>query len=111
MNLKISHSLRVARYSSVFVNPATGDVYKEGDILRRPALAASLEAIQDDPDALYTGALSKPFMQDLEALGSIITQRDLEQYKSVHDYRLYQINSFGVLFFCNIIEIQILLDR
>ena len=67
--------------NSVFINPATGELYKEGEILRRPALAASLRAIQDDPDALYTGALSSNFLQDLASLGTIITAQDLAQYK------------------------------
>ncbi|RXG60978.1 Gamma-glutamyltranspeptidase 1 [Armadillidium vulgare] len=43
---------------SSFINPSTGDVYKEGEIMKRPKLVPTLRELQKDPDALYTGSLS-----------------------------------------------------
>lgn len=68
---------------SVFINPETGSVYEEGEILRRPQLAETLRILQKDPDALYTGDLSYKFIQDIQDLGGIITHDDLVQYRPV----------------------------
>ena len=68
----------------MFVDDTTGDVYKEGDTLRLPELAATLRVIQEDPDALYTGSLSDTLAQDLQNLGSIITAQDLQNYTYVY---------------------------
>ncbi|KAB7495154.1 Gamma-glutamyltranspeptidase 1 [Armadillidium nasatum] len=66
---------------SSFVNPSTGDVFKEGEIMTRPKLIPTLQELQKDPDALYTGSLSDGFLKDLNKLGSIITRSDLENYE------------------------------
>ncbi|XP_068236155.1 scoloptoxin SSD14-like isoform X2 [Palaemon carinicauda] len=66
---------------SVFINPETGEVYKEGEILRRPKLAETLRVLQDEPDALYTGDLSKRLQEDIESFGGIITHEDLATYR------------------------------
>ncbi|XP_071533348.1 scoloptoxin SSD14-like isoform X2 [Panulirus ornatus] len=68
---------------SVFINPDTGTVYKEGDILKRPQLAKTLRIIQDDPDALYTGQLADKLAEDIQSFKGIITAEDLRNYKPV----------------------------
>ncbi|KAB7495155.1 hypothetical protein Anas_09325 [Armadillidium nasatum] len=55
---------------SSFINPSTGDVYKEGEIMKRPKLVPTLRELQKDPDALYTGSLSDGFLKDLQKLGN-----------------------------------------
>ncbi|XP_050701695.1 scoloptoxin SSD14-like isoform X3 [Eriocheir sinensis] len=66
---------------SVFINPDTGDVYKENDILKRPQLANTLRILQDDPDALYTGQLANQLAEDIQGFGGIITAEDLRNYR------------------------------
>lgn len=69
--------------TSVFINPDTGDVYKENEILKRPQLANTLRVLQDDPDALYTGQLANQLAEDIQGFGGIITAEDLRNYKFV----------------------------
>lgn len=68
---------------SVFINPETGDVYKEGDTLKRPQLAKTLRDLQQDPDALYSGQLASKLAQDIQSFGGIVTEEDLRMYKPV----------------------------
>ncbi|CAL4235913.1 unnamed protein product [Meganyctiphanes norvegica] len=68
---------------SVFVNEVTGDVWQKGDIIRRPQLAKTLRILQQEPDALYTGALANQLIDDLNSFGSIITHNDLRSYVPV----------------------------
>lgn len=66
---------------SVFVNPETGDVYKENDTLKRPQLAETLKILQEYPDGLYTGQLANKLADDIQEFGGIITSEDLRNYK------------------------------
>ncbi|XP_063880968.1 scoloptoxin SSD14-like isoform X6 [Scylla paramamosain] len=66
---------------SVFINPETGDVYKENDTLKRPQLAKTLRILQEDPDGLYTGQLANKLADDIQEFGGIITSEDLQNYK------------------------------
>lgn len=69
--------------TSVFINPDTGDVYKENEILKRTQLANTLKILQDDPDALYTGQLANQLADDIQGFGGIITAEDLRNYRFV----------------------------
>lgn len=69
--------------TSVFINPDTGDVYKENEILKRPQLANTLKILQDYPDALYTGQLANQLAEDIQGFGGIITAEDLRNYRFV----------------------------
>ncbi|XP_064092967.1 scoloptoxin SSD14-like isoform X2 [Macrobrachium nipponense] len=66
---------------SVFINPETGEVYKEGEILKRPKLGQTLRVLQYEPDALYTGELSKKLVEDIQNFGGIISHEDLVNYR------------------------------
>ncbi|CAL4113866.1 unnamed protein product [Meganyctiphanes norvegica] len=68
---------------SVFLNEATGKVWKEGDTMRRPQLAKTLRVLQQEPDALYTGELANQLIEDLNSFDSIITAQDLKNYEPV----------------------------
>lgn len=69
----------------VFVNNITGQVYKEGDTFTRLDLAETLEVIAEGgADVLYGNhELADKFLQDLQAMGSIITKEDMLFYTSI----------------------------
>ncbi|KAK3589113.1 hypothetical protein CHS0354_017077 [Potamilus streckersoni] len=65
-------------------NPFTNTYYKEGDIMKRPKLAATLEIIaKEGPDAFYNGSLSENITRDIQDAGGIITKEDLSSYTAV----------------------------
>ncbi|WP_375380980.1 gamma-glutamyltransferase family protein [uncultured Sphingomonas sp.] len=68
-------------YAATF-EPA-GRPLAEGDILRQPALARTLERLADDGlDDFYTGTLAAGIAADLAALGSPITGQDLAAHRA-----------------------------
>lgn len=76
--------LNTPSLKEVFVNPATGDVWQEGDRIKRPDLATTLEIIaKEGSDALYssTGSLLPKLIQDLKQFNSIITDGDFLEYE------------------------------
>jgi gamma-glutamyltranspeptidase/glutathione hydrolase/leukotriene-C4 hydrolase len=58
-----------------------GSAYREGDLMRRPRLADTLETISavDDVETLYT-ELGQRLIDDLQELGANITMSDLRDY-------------------------------
>jgi len=59
------------------------DLLQGNDLLKNPALAATLEQIaQHGANVLYRGPLTAGFMDDLQKAGAIITEKDLEEYKA-----------------------------
>lgn len=67
----------------MFFNNETNAVFKEGEILKRPVLADTLEQIaQKGADELYSGELGTQFVQDVQNLGVPITSQDLKSYKA-----------------------------
>lgn len=52
----------------LFVKP-DGSLYKEGDIMKRPRLAATLKEIQDNPNALYEGSLAEDIVKEIRGFG------------------------------------------
>jgi len=84
--LKRRESIILAEPSlrEIFINPVTNQTWVEGDLIKRPALAKSLEIIAaEGGDALYSrnGSLFNDFMKDLKEYGSIITEDDILNYK------------------------------
>uniref|UniRef100_A0A182PVJ9 Gamma-glutamyltransferase n=1 Tax=Anopheles epiroticus TaxID=199890 RepID=A0A182PVJ9_9DIPT len=68
----------------VFINPETDQTWREGDRLKRPTLADTLEVIANEgADALYSrnGTLLPKLMRDLKLFGSIITEDDFYSYE------------------------------
>lgn len=69
-----------------FYNNIRSDVYKAGEILKRPALGNTLKVIAEyGADALYLGNLSKSLVDDIRSCGGIISEEDLQQYNAVHE--------------------------
>lgn len=76
--IKAEPSLR-----EIFVNPATSQVWKFQDRIKRPQLAKTLEIIAEEGvDAMYTanGTIARLLADDIKAFGGIITVDDLVQY-------------------------------
>ncbi len=79
-----------------------GEPYREGDILRQPDLANTLERIaQDGPGAFYQGVIADRIVDDMKAHGGRLTRQDLANYRSLWrepvrgSYRGYEIVSMG----------------
>ena len=54
----------------LLTNPATNQLYKEGELMKRPLLAKTLEIIADEgPDAFYNGSLSTNITLDIQEAG------------------------------------------
>ena len=53
-------------------NPETNSLYKEGETMRQPKLARTLEIIAEEgPDAFYDGRLSRDVALDIQEQGCI----------------------------------------
>lgn len=68
--------------AEVFVNPETNAVWVQGDIIKRPRLADTLELIADEGvDTLYNnGTLAQKLVNEIQELGGIITIQDFMDY-------------------------------
>jgi len=64
----------------IFLND--GKMYRPGDTLRQPELAATLKRIaKNGPDEFYRGETAQMLAQDMAALGGLITLDDLAHYQ------------------------------
>ena len=51
-----------------------------GDTLKNPQLAVTLEAVKTNPDDFYTGPLSRKVSKDIQDMGGIVSEKDLNDY-------------------------------
>jgi gamma-glutamyltranspeptidase/glutathione hydrolase len=58
-----------------------GNYYKQGEILRQPELARTLERIAKDPDEFYRGAMARELAASIQKGGGLITVEDLAHYE------------------------------
>ena len=66
--------------SRIFLND--GKLFKVGDTLHQPELAATLKRIaQKGPDEFYEGETAQMLARDMAAMGGLITLEDLDQYQ------------------------------
>ena len=76
-----------------------GRFYEQGEILKQPELAATLERISRNPDEFYRGALATQIATAIQQGGGLITVADLASYKVVErvpvhgTYRGYDVYS------------------
>jgi gamma-glutamyltranspeptidase/glutathione hydrolase len=76
-----------------------GKFYEQGEILKQPELARTLERIARNPDEFYRGALANQIATAITQGGGLITASDLADYKVVErvplhgTYRGYDIYS------------------
>ncbi|CAN8006868.1 unnamed protein product, partial [Ixodes hexagonus] len=79
---KRSQVLSEPTLREVFFNNDTQDVFKEGETMKRPVLAQTLEQIAlKGVQEFYDGELGKKFVQDLADMGGIMTEKDLHSYQ------------------------------
>lgn len=63
-----------------------GRVLSSGDILRNPALGATLRTIADEgPDCLYGGEVGASLIKGLQELGCVLTLKDLATHRTQID--------------------------
>ncbi|CAI4231516.1 unnamed protein product [Auanema sp. JU1783] len=69
----------------LFVDSATGRVYEEGDILKRPTLGFTLQMLANESDPLalfYTGGMAQQIIGEMSNAGGLLTKEDLANYKT-----------------------------
>jgi gamma-glutamyltranspeptidase/glutathione hydrolase len=80
-----------------------GKLYRPGDALRQPELAATLKRIaKNGPDEFYRGETAHMLAQDMAALGGLITLDDLAHYQPkvrevLHGHYTYDGQQWEVL--------------
>ncbi|XP_060064170.1 glutathione hydrolase 1 proenzyme-like [Ylistrum balloti] len=84
----------------LLTNPTTGFYFKEGEIMKWPALANTFTTIAEEgPDAFYNGSLSRDIVQDIRDAGGIITEQDLQDYTAlVRDPLVISLNDNSSVF-------------
>jgi gamma-glutamyltranspeptidase/glutathione hydrolase len=76
-----------------------GNYYKQGEVLRQPDLARTLERIAKNPDDFYHGALARELAASIAKGGGLVTVDDLAKYEVKErepvrgSYRGYEIIS------------------
>jgi gamma-glutamyltranspeptidase/glutathione hydrolase len=76
-----------------------GHLYEQGEVLKQPELARTLERIARNPDEFYRGALATEIAAAIQHGGGLITAADLAGYKVIErvpvhgTYRGYDIYS------------------
>jgi gamma-glutamyltranspeptidase / glutathione hydrolase len=76
-----------------------GNYYKQGEMLRQPDLARTLERIAKSPDEFYHGALARELAASIQKGGGLVTADDLAKYEVKErepvrgNYRGYEIIS------------------
>jgi gamma-glutamyltranspeptidase/glutathione hydrolase len=58
-----------------------GNYYKDGEVLRQPELAHTLERIAQNPDDFYHGAIARQLAASVQKGGGLITADDLANYE------------------------------
>jgi gamma-glutamyltranspeptidase/glutathione hydrolase len=58
-----------------------GNYYQQGEILRQPDLARTLERIAKNPDEFYHGAMARELAADIQKGGGLVTAGDLAHYE------------------------------
>ncbi|KAJ8972791.1 hypothetical protein NQ317_004475 [Molorchus minor] len=65
----------------VFIDPETNNTYLEGQYVKRPRLAKTLEIIAEEGGyALHNGSLTESFVNDIRLHNGIITVEDMNNY-------------------------------
>ncbi len=76
------HDKDLARFAeSRRIFQRDGSYFKQGEILRQPELARTLERIAKDPDDFYHGAMARELAASIQKGGGLITADDLAGYE------------------------------
>ena len=96
-DLKDKDLARFPESRRIFQN--NGTLFKQGDVLKQPELARTLERIARNPDDFYRGDLAREIAASVQKGGGLITAADLAQYEVnerqpiVGTYRGYEVIS------------------
>uniref|UniRef100_A0A7E4VUP2 Gamma-glutamyltranspeptidase 1 n=1 Tax=Panagrellus redivivus TaxID=6233 RepID=A0A7E4VUP2_PANRE len=88
LNLVKSNIENEPTMRAFFINNVTGELYKEGEIMKNPVLADTLQrlATSSDPAKLfYTGDVAQQIAAEIYGNDGFLTKQDLEQYRSIVD--------------------------
>ncbi|KAH8345046.1 hypothetical protein KR059_001475, partial [Drosophila kikkawai] len=68
--------------AEIFINPKTDEVYKQGEIMYRHRLAETLEIVAEEgAQVIYGGGrVGRKLVEDIQEMGGIITEEDLQNY-------------------------------
>jgi len=85
LNLYRDRLIKEESMTEIFINPKTGDFFKEGEIMFRPQLAETLRVIAEEGvDAMYgPGKIGTMLVEDIQSMGGIMIDRDLLTYSLV----------------------------
>ena len=76
------HDKDLAQFSeSKRIFQRDGNYFKQGEVLRQPELARTLERISKNPDEFYHGAMARELAAAIQKGGGLITFKDLAQYE------------------------------
>ncbi|KAL3273405.1 hypothetical protein HHI36_014851 [Cryptolaemus montrouzieri] len=79
-----------------YIDPATNNTYKKGQLIRRLKLADTLEIIaKEGGDALHNGSLTDQFIADIKSLNGIITKEDIQGYEPIWEEPIKMNLPFG----------------
>ncbi len=59
-----------------------GELLQAGQTLRQPGLVTALEAVADNADAVYRGAIAAALLELCRERGGRVTREDLETYEA-----------------------------
>ncbi|XP_076182889.1 scoloptoxin SSD14 isoform X2 [Ptiloglossa arizonensis] len=84
----------------LFVDPETSDFYKPGTLIKPKALCKTLRTIAENgASEFYNGTIGKQLVKDLQEKGSIITMKDLNNYRATWEEPLQTNLSNGIRVF------------
>ncbi len=89
VSYSLASSLRSSRAAGAFpegkrIFQRDGNFYQEGEILRQPELAATLDRLRSDgPREFYEGKTAQLIAADMREHGGIITLDDLKNYRAI----------------------------
>lgn len=74
--------MNIVIFRDFLIKPETGELYKEGDVMKVPKYANTLDIIaREGSDALYNGSFTKTIVQEIQNFGGIITEEDFNNYR------------------------------
>jgi len=87
-NALAAHELKDPAMRKIFIDPSTGEVWREGDVYLREDFANLLEKLAIAGDAgvdrlgFYTGEVAEALVDELWLSGGILSYKDFENYRA-----------------------------